>query len=161
MGKASRKKHLLRQRGTILPQSGGIKLSEALFDLVEPLELDKFSHEEIRKLLSIGVVAWNIAVFPNEERAEKLMAFLKDMPSTMDAIETELAEMLQEGRSNTELPPTMTLLELVSFLVHRKDALFPNDNRLILQFEVSETPNGPHLTVGSTPYIRRPASSGH
>ena len=66
MGKASRKKRLLRQRGTTLPQSGGIKLSEALFDLVEPLELDKFSHEDIRKLLSVGVMAWNIAVFPNE-----------------------------------------------------------------------------------------------
>lgn len=148
MGKASRKKHLQRQQ----KQYGGIKLSAVLIELCEPFEPENLSTKEFEKLVVLAVVAWNIAVLPEEERLEKLTAFVNEMPKMRQELETEIDTVLHNDSKGTDFaPPATTTLHFIGARIQRKDELFPKDNRLVLDFKVKDSPEGAHLTVSSAP----------
>jgi hypothetical protein len=148
MGKASRKKHLQRQQ----KQFGGIKLSAALLELCEPFEPENLSTKELENLVALAAVAWNIAVLPKEERIEKLTAFIDEMPTMRQELENELGKVISDDSKDTNLSPAKTTLHFLGSLIQRKDELFPNDKRLIVNFNVKDSPKGPHLSVSSAPY---------
>ena len=145
MGKASRKKQLQRQQ----KQYGGIKLSAALIELCEPFEPENLSTKEFEKLIALAAVAWNIAVLPKEERLEKLTAFIETMPNMKEELETEIDTVLHDDSKDTDFAPATTMLHFIGAMIQRKDELFPNDNRLVLNYNVKDSPEGPHLTVSS------------
>ena len=147
MGKASRKKQLQRQQ----KQFGGIKLSAALIELCEPFEPENLSTKEFDNLIALAAVAWNIAVLPEEERLEKLTAFVDEMPEMRQELENEIDTVLRDDSKDTDFAPATTMLHFVGAMIQRKDELFPNDNRLILEFNVKDSPEGPHLSVSSAP----------
>jgi hypothetical protein len=149
MGKASRKKHLQRQQ----KQYGGIKLSAALIELCEPFEPENLSTKEFEKLIVLAAVAWNIAVLPTEERLEKLTSFVDEMPEMRQELEHEIDTVLHNDSKDTDFfsPPATTTLHFIGAMIQRKDELFPTDNRLIIDFNVKDSPEGPHLTVSSAP----------
>lgn len=147
MGKASRKKQLQRQQ----KQFGGIKLSAALIELCEPFEPESLSAEEFEKLIALAAVAWNIAVLPKDERLEKLTNFMETMPNMKEELETEIDTVLHDDSKSTDFAPATTMLHLIGAMIQRKDELFPYDTRLVLNYDVKDSPEGPHLTVSSAP----------
>jgi hypothetical protein len=147
MGKASRKKQLQRQQ----KQYGGIKLSAALIELCEPFEPENLSTKEFEKLIALAAVAWNIAVLPKEERLEKLTSFIETMPNMKEELEAEIDTVLHDDSKDNEFAPATTMLHFIGAMIQRKDELFPNDNRLVLNYNVKDRPEGPHLTVSSAP----------
>jgi hypothetical protein len=147
MGKASRKKHLQRQQ----KQVGGIKLSAALIELCEPFEPENLSTKEFENLIALAAVAWNIAVLPKEDRVEKLTEFIDEMPKMRQELETEMGILSNDESENANLAPATTTLHFIGAMVQRKDELFPNDYRFVMDFNVKDSPEGPHLTVSSAP----------
>ena len=147
MGKASRKKQLQRQQ----KQIGGIKLSAALIELCEPFEPENLSATELEKLIALAAVAWNIAVLPKDERLDKLTAFIEKMPNMKEELETEIDTVLHDDSKNTDFAPATTMLHFIGAMIQRKDELFPNDCRLVLNYNVKDSPEGPQLTVSSAP----------
>jgi hypothetical protein len=147
MGKASRKKKLQRQQKLY----GGIKLSAALIELCEPFEPENLSTKEFENLIALAAVAWNIAVLPKEERLEKLTAFVDEMPKMRQELENEIGMVLHDDSKNSDFAPATTTLHFIGAMIQRKDELFPNDNRFVMEFNVKDSPEGPHLTVSSAP----------
>ena len=147
MGKASRKKHLQRQQN----QYGGSKLSAALIELCEPFEPENLSAKEFEKLIALAAVAWNIAVLPKEERLEKLTAFIETMPNMKEELKSEIDTVLHDNSKDTDFAPATTMLHFIGAMIQRKDELFPNDIRLVLNYNVKDCPEGPHLSVSSAP----------
>lgn len=147
MGKASRKKQLQRQQ----KQFRGIKLSAALIELCEPFEPENMSTMEFENLIALAAVAWNIAVLPKDERLEKLTAFMETMPDMKEELVTEIDSVLHDDSKNSDFAPATTMLHLIGAMIQRKDELFPDDIRLVLNYEVKDSPEGPHLTVSSAP----------
>ena len=145
MGKASRKKQLQRQQ----KQYGGIKLSAALIELCEPFEPEKLSAKEFENLIALAAVAWNIAVLPKEERLEKLTAFVDEMPEMRQELENEIVTVLHDDPKDADFAPATTTLHFIGAMIQRKDELFPNDDRIIMNFNVEDKPEGPYLTVAS------------
>ena len=145
MGKASRKKHLQRQQ----KQYGGVKLSAALIELCEPFEPDILSTKELENLIALAAVAWNIAVLPKDERLERLTAFIETMPNMKEKLESEIDTVLHDDSKNTDFAPATTMLHFIGAMIQRKDELFPNDDRIVVNFNVKDNPEGPYLTVSS------------
>jgi phage gp29-like protein len=145
MGKASRKKQLQKQQ----KKYGGIKLSAALIELCEPFELKDISTKEFEKLIALAAVAWNIAVLPKEERLEKLTAFVDEIPEMREELENEIDTVLHDDSKNTDFAPATTMLHFIGAMIQRKEELFPNDDRIIMNFNIKDNPEGPYLTVAS------------
>jgi phage gp29-like protein len=145
MGKASRKKQLQRQQN----QYEGIKLSAALIELCEPFEPKNITTKEFEKLIALAAVAWNIAVLPKEKRLERLTAFIETMPNMKEELEAEIDTVLHDDSKVTDFAPATTMLHFVGAMIQRKDELFPNDDRIVINYNVKDNPEGPYLTVSS------------
>ena len=135
MGKASRKKHLQRQQ----KQYGGIKLSAALIELCAPFEPENLATKEFENLIALVAVAWNIAVLPKEERLEKLTSFVETMPDMKEELESEIDTVLHDDSKDPDFAPATTMLHFIGAMIQRKDELFPNDNRLVLNYNVKDS----------------------
>ncbi len=147
MGKASRKKQLQRQQKPFEK----IKLSAALIELCAAFEPENLLTKELENLIALAAVAWNIGVLPKEERIDKLTAFIDEMPDMRQELENELSTVVSDDSKETKLSPAKTTLHFLGSLIQRKDELFPDDKRLIVNFNVKDSPTGPHLTVSSAP----------
>lgn len=145
MGKASRKKRSQRQQ----KQYGGVKLSAALIELCQPFEPDILSTKELENLIALAAVAWNIAVLPKEERLERLTAFIETMPNMKEELESEIDTVLHDDSKVTDFAPATTMLHFIGAMIQRKDELFPNDDRIVVNYNVKDNPEGPYLTVSS------------
>jgi hypothetical protein len=106
------------------------KMSDQLTAFVEPYSEVIETDEAIRKLLTVGMVAWNAALKPPAKRPEMLGAFLHTF-----------------GGAGTQL--AAEFLQIVGALIQRKetDPRFANDRRRMIDFVLTETPSGPHLQV--------------
>ena len=91
---------------------------------------------------------WGI---PKEERLEKLAAFLDEMPKMRQELENEIDTVLHDESKDSDFAPATTMLHFIGAMIQRKDELFPNDSRLVLNYNVKDSPEGPHLTVSSAP----------
>lgn len=155
MGKASRKKHLKRQQAVRLERYNGVKLSEALIHLCEPYDGD-LPLAEYKNLIGMAVLAWNIANQPKERRVEDLLELVATMPGLKEELETDLDQFTASKDPQAELPTSFVMLQLIGVLAQRKDELYPNDDRVVMDFKVTSTSTNRHLSVSS---IIPPAAS--
>ncbi len=146
MGKASRNKHIKRQQAATLEQYGGVKLSAALINVSEPYDYDDLSLGDYKKLIMMTIAAWNIANQPEEKRVEQMLGFLKSMPGLNDELEMDLEAIINEQK---EPPTSIVLLQILTSLMRRKEELYPNDDRIVADFKLTETATDRHLSVSS------------
>jgi hypothetical protein len=146
MGKSSRNKHLKRQQAAHLEQYGGVKLSEALMKISEPYDYDDLSLDDYKKLIIMAIAAWNIANQPKEQRAEQMLGFLKAMPGLAD----EMTRDLETALNDQEHPPaSIVMAKILGSLMLRKLEFYPNDNRIVADFKLTETGTKRHLFISS------------
>src|SRR6266542_701441 len=109
------------------------KASEQLLAFVEPYGDPNEPLEGFRKLIMLGMLAWNMGVSPPEKRKDLLVPLLE----TLGGVESETA---------------VPILAMIAEMIHRKetDPRFAQDRRYLLNYTLTETPDGPHLQVLST-----------
>ena len=133
MGKASHKKPPSYRRAP--PSSKLPPMSGVLMDLVAPLYHEDMPLETYRTLIGYAAIAWTLALFPKEQRKQQLQAFFK----AVRGFKLTFDEIVAAGSDEevTEEPrPGMNAVELIKALVHRKERLFPGDNRILREWDV-------------------------
>jgi hypothetical protein len=121
-------KATLHGREVVVRPSGSSRMSEVIFDFIEPYRKHVQSEDELRRLITMGVVAWNAALLPSE-RQEK----------TIDQI---ISRVARDGAKEFR--------ECVYEMIERKQTWFAQIKRLVLGFDLTMTERGPHLSVIST-----------
>jgi hypothetical protein len=110
------------------PAGDGIKMSDVLGQFVEPYKASAQTEDAYRKLITLAVVAWNVTLFPEQERESHLEKLLEVFPG----------ELRDDGR------------KIIRELMHRKERFFPHHKRMIMGFELTDTGTSWHLSVMST-----------
>jgi hypothetical protein len=112
------------------PQSE--KMSDVLEDFIEPFVEDgELSLEANRVLLTMAVVAWNVANMPEDQQESALQDFLKVFSPT-------LGKGLLEAET------------LIRQMIVRKQRFFAKNQRFILNFQLKDLGHSRHLSVAST-----------
>jgi hypothetical protein len=117
---------LPRRDTVIVNPPGAAKMSEVLWALVEP-DLDTSADEEdMRRLLSLGVIAWNVALLKGAERTKELDSLAQKFPG--------------EQRQ--------AFYQVIDPLIRRKEEQFPHIQRPIVDFDLTWQASGrPFLSV--------------
>lgn len=116
--------------GIIHNAPGQIKMSDALEEIIAPFANDADTVVAMRNLVGIGAMAWNITLMPPPEQKEQIQQLVKTMSSEPEDIET--------------------MYKMIDKMMQRKQALYPDVNRTIVNFEVEDIGDGWHLSVAST-----------
>lgn len=104
---------------------GQRKMSQLLEELITPYRDETETLEDFNNLVLLGTLAWNIGLLPAEERDVFLKNALKTAPR---ALRADLGKLLKA-------------------LILRKLALFPDDDREIIDTRVTELGDRYHLAV--------------
>lgn len=121
-------KAALHRRPAVIRRSGQFKMSEVLLDFIEPYRENARSEDELRTLITIGLVAWNAALLPKESREQ--------------TIDRMINRDVHDGAGEFR--------QFVYEMIERKQRWFAPIKRLILGYDLTFTENGPHLSVIST-----------
>ncbi|MEI6702738.1 MAG: hypothetical protein WCL71_04275 [Deltaproteobacteria bacterium] len=104
------------------------KMSVVLLDFMEPiLEYGK-TDDELNNLLKLATTAWNAALFP---------------PDT-------LAKCVDEMFTNIPFWQRRPMKAAFMKMVRRKQELFADNRRMIIDYHLRNTKDGPHISVVST-----------
>jgi len=106
-----------------LPQTA--KMSEVLWEFLAPYTPLAPDREAMEKLLALAIAAWNVTLFPEGERAQRL----RELSTTLPA----------EARTD--------FLALIREMVARKARYFAQNTRYILNYELTEGRERYHLNV--------------
>jgi len=148
MGKASRNKKLKKQETEALKPYGNLKLSEALITLCEPYGIPDMTTEEYKKILSVCAIAWNIASFPEELQEQKAMEMIHLIPELKELNQNELSSLIENSSSN-EPSSAVVMLQILFGILNKKIELYPDDNRIIMDFWFESKNGEDHLQVKS------------
>jgi hypothetical protein len=106
------------------------KMSEVLLEFIEPYKHLGNNEEQYRKLISMAVVGWNMALLPENERKNVINKFAKKMKLGF-----------WEKRD---------FRGVINDFVERKLKYFPDNKRYIIDFEITDLGDRDHLSVIST-----------
>ena len=117
------------------PQSirPAIKISEAILTLAEPLRAQYRAPHRMQAIIAITVMAWNIALFPDEEQPHVQGMLLESLPPQLGGEDVGV------------------LLSTIDTLIARKNLLYPHVREYILKHDLSLVGNRVTLTVGTAP----------
>lgn len=107
---------------------GQVKMSEVLTEFIEPYSHTWRNEDELRKLLSIALVAWNASLVPPAEGEQLLRETTKTIPP--------------DARRD--------YLSIVAEMMQRKLTHFAGNTRFIIDYHLTMRPSGPYLEVMST-----------
>lgn len=139
MGKSSRRK---RERhagspltlppwmeGDIQIRRGGSgsKISASLSELIEPYANKDLTLDELRKLVGLGVAAWNLSSLDESLRTSKIGQLLEVMGASDD----------------------LNLMDLIRELIERKLARFADDSRFVVSWNVRQDKNKFHISAAA------------
>lgn len=121
-------KGVLSGRQIVLQPSGETKMSEVLLDFIEPYSEQWETEEELDMLLSLGLLAWNAALFSGRKRRQFIKSLQQVVPPD---VRRDMSLIIKE-------------------MIQRKDEHFAANRRMIVDFQLTMTSEGPHLSVAST-----------
>jgi hypothetical protein len=118
--------------GMVMNPQGEVKMFEVLEELVEPyLDFTRnFSQRE--KLFSLALVAWNIALMPENERQQMI------------------DQVIEQGMGGNDPLARQDAREIIDGLIARKQKLFADNKRYIIDFQLQDMGQTFHLSVAST-----------
>jgi hypothetical protein len=125
------------------PTRPAIKISEALLNISEPLRMQYREPHRMQAIIAITVMAWNIALFPEDEQPHVQGMLLESLPPQMGGEDVGV------------------LLSTIDTLIARKNLLYPHVREYILKHDLSFVNDRVTLTVGTAPVpatIRRRSS---
>jgi hypothetical protein len=105
-------------------------MSDVLMKFVGPYTIHARTEEQWRKLLGVAVIAWNASMFPLTDRKQ-----IVD-----EQIDHRVTSMPDEAK------------EIIYELMGRKHKYFSHYDKVIVDFELTMTSDGPHLTVA---YVKK------
>ena len=106
------------------------KLSAAVIDIAEPMLQGCGEDEDYKQCLIMAVMAWNLSLMPETDREEILRAtFLKHDMSKRD---------FEEYKAG------------LAMLIEQKMLLYPNDNRVIMDYEIFQDGDEMRLEVAGS-----------
>jgi hypothetical protein len=127
--KARRQRRELSGLGPMIVAPQGVKkMSEVLLEFVEPYLSECRTEEELKKLFTVALVAWNAALVTGAPRTELIQGALQVVPP--------------------EVRPDMQAF--IEELIRRKETFFADNKRMMMDYQLTMTPNGPHVSVIST-----------
>jgi len=107
------------------------KLSEVIMEFVAPLTEGINNIVATKRIIEFGIIIWNTSFLPIEERQEQKNSIMENLRVKEDGKD-------DDGFFN----------EIYNFLIFRKDTLFKNDKRFIINYKINDRENNSHLTVG-------------
>jgi hypothetical protein len=129
-----------RQRSTsskpwvsLPPTRPAIKISEAILTLAEPLRVQYREPHRMQAIIAVAVMAWNIALFPDEEQSQVQGMLLERLPPQLSGEDVGV------------------LLSTIDTLIARKRLLYPQVREYILTHQLSFIDNKVTLSVGTAP----------
>ena len=128
MGKRLRDK-LEGKEVIFIESADGVKMSEVLEAFIAPYIEFAETEESFEKLVTIAVIAWNTSLLPRSAQTKAINDLLTSLPPETQA----------DARS------------ILKDLMQQKREYFGKIRRAIIDFEVTDTRDGFHLTVASTP----------
>lgn len=113
----------------LVPSPPGMpKMSELIVELIDPFaDACDDDPAAIRNLVMLGATAWNAAVYGPEKGASLVKGLVETFPPA--------------DRS--------TGAAILASLILRKEELFPDDRRIVYDFQVRNTEDGPRIQVAS------------
>jgi len=121
------KENFPHQKVSVGPTSDGIKMSKVLEEFVEPYQQYAETKKAYKKLLTTAIVAWNVTLFPENDRPSRLDELLVTLPE----------DVREDGR------------QIIEELMVRKERFFSQHRRMIVDFEVADIGSKKHLSVMS------------
>ncbi len=110
--------------------SGVAKMSEVVIDFIEPYAEYAETYEAYQKLVMIAIVAWNTTLLPEKKQKAMVKKMIKSLSlPRSDARDTK---------------------GIIEELIERKNKHFAEHTRTIVDYQVTETRDGFHLSVAST-----------
>jgi len=105
------------------------KMSDILVEYGEPLleTIDTDDKAEYEKGIMMAIMFWNCAI-------------MQDTPKGRREVEKTLKPMMRDAESKS----------VVKYMLNRKREMFPENNRIMMNYELSETPDGLHLSIVSS-----------
>ena len=108
------------------------KLSEQIWEYAEPLLHAAPDAEAQKRAAQLAIMCWNATLLPDSKVQELLGQTIRRLADGDPRLESEL-------------------FEIFVMMQARKQEYFQDDNRLVVNFSLSDTPDGVHLLVASTP----------
>lgn len=105
----------------------GPKISFSLGTLIDPYIIADTTQDQFRKLVAFGVIAWNLSSFDEPRRTEEMGRFI-------------------EATGGANFPD---FTAIIRGMVARKLALFPDDSRFIVSWDVKQDNNRFHITAAA------------
>ena len=118
-----------KREGFAAPE--GPKLSEVFQEFVAPYTEYANTYEAYQKLIATAVFAWNIALSRNAERQRLSEVF----------VNTVVQMAGEERRKDAR--------DILMSFVRRKEQYFAADKRYIVDYRLTNTRQGYHLTIAS------------
>jgi hypothetical protein len=121
---------LQNQQALVNPQ-GETKMSTIITELIEPYRHMATNRASYHNLVATACIAWNTANLPEDQWQANISEALDELPNVIEEMRSDVARLILE-------------------LVKRKVTLFPDNQRMIVNFKITETTNNYHLGIAST-----------
>jgi hypothetical protein len=108
------------------------QLSSRILEFAEPLTDAAIGADATKRAVQMAVICWNAAMLPGNKGLETIAPTLREIAGGDRRLERELFDIFEIMRA-------------------RKDAQFHGDNRFIVDFALTDTPDGLRLRVASEP----------
>lgn len=118
--------------GMVTNPKGEVKMSEVLEEFVEPYLDFAQNRNQREKLFSIAVIAWNLAIMPENER------------------QPMIDQLIKVGLKGNDPLAQQDTREIIDELIARKQKFFAKNKRYIVDFQLQDTGKQFHLSVAST-----------
>ena len=110
-----------------------IKISDAILTLAEPLRAHYREPHRMQAIIAVAVMAWNIALFPDEEQSHVQGMLLESLPTQLSGEDVGV------------------LLSTIDTLIARKRVLYPQIREYILTHQLTLVNDKVTLSVGTAP----------
>ncbi len=118
-------------REVVFQENASEKMSDVIEEFIEPYRQSATTLVEYQRLIGTAILAWNAALDQGTKRAALLRVMLKTIAPKVD-------RQTQED-----------FYAIVGEMIERKEKYFASNRRPIVNYRVTETPEGMHLSIAS------------